>query len=72
MGLRSCKQETLCLLCESREMKLRAFGCCSAKAGKVTEKVPRDHRLCMHYRTKGFRVLQAEGEAAGVSPVTEY
>lgn len=49
-------------------MKLRAFGCCSAEAGEVIKKVTRDHLLCIHYRMKGFRVLQVKGEVAGVSP----
>lgn len=67
----SWKKQSLCLLCESREIKLCAFGCCSAKAGEVTKKVTRVHLLCMHCRMKGFRVLQVEGEVEGVSPVME-
>lgn len=61
--------EANCLLCESRGIKLRAFGCCSAKAGEVTRKVTRGHLLCTHCRMKGFKSLA--GEVEGMSPVSE-
>lgn len=43
----------------------------AGKVGEETKWLTRGYLLCMHYRMKGFRVLQVEGEAEGVSPVTE-
>lgn len=43
----------------------------AGEAGEVTKWVTRGYLLCIHYRMKGFRVLQVEGEVEGVSPVME-
>lgn len=57
------RRSKMSLVCESREMNLPAFGCCSGKAGEIPEQVTRDHLLCVPDMMKGFGVMQVEGKA---------